>query len=262
MSSHFASDHSDAPDASHANPPNAGTDGAATPMVTEPTPEQLARFDAARRRFLMLGGAGAAAFAVAAAARPAQAGLGGLGGFGITSEQQAARIAEELIEMNADFFTKATRFDFVGANARQGSVINMIAREDLETNDFLKAGLLLFKAADAGSFYSTNTSASPSPRFFSYPSKAFKNPSNTLEFGRMLKEATVAGFHGQVGNIKDKQLLGIAAAIAGVQGRHAALLCELTGMDPVPFAFQPAMSGPQVSKMLGKYGFSGGAARQ
>ena len=62
----------------------------------------------------------------------------------------------------------------------------------------------------------------------------------------MFEELGVTAYHGQVGLIDDAAILGTAAAIAGVESRHAAIIADITGGNPFPAPFEASKSMDEV----------------
>ena len=69
---------------------------------------------------------------------------------------------------------------------------------------------------------------------FKYPGATFKSKAGFLKTASVFEELGVTAYHGQVTKIKNADLLAAAASIAGVESRHAAILADLTGKNPVP----------------------------
>ena len=67
-----------------------------------------------------------------------------------------------------------------------------------------------------------------------YPAGTFDNKAKFLETASIFEELGVTAYHGQVTLIKSIDILAAAAAIAGVESRHAAILADLTGGNPFP----------------------------
>lgn len=84
-----------------------------------------------------------------------------------------------------------------------------------------------------------------SPKF-KYPEGTFNDKKTFLETASTFEELGVAAYHGQVTKIKDPALLGAAAAIAGVESRHAAILADLTGGEPFPAPVEDTKTMEQV----------------
>ena len=84
-----------------------------------------------------------------------------------------------------------------------------------------------------------------SPKF-KYPEGTFTDKKTFLETASVFEELGVNAYHGQVTAIKDPALLGAAAAIAGVESRHAAILADLTGGEPFPAPVETTKNMKQV----------------
>lgn len=67
-----------------------------------------------------------------------------------------------------------------------------------------------------------------------YPDGTFTDKAKFLETASVFEELGVKAYHGQVTLVKNIDILGAAAAIAGVESRHAAILADLTGGNPFP----------------------------
>ena len=86
-----------------------------------------------------------------------------------------------------------------------------------------------------------------SPKF-KYPGGTFDDKAKFLETASVFEELGVSAYHGQVTLIKDPALLGAAAAIAGVESRHAAVLADLTGGNPFPAPVEATATMKEVLK--------------
>lgn len=86
-----------------------------------------------------------------------------------------------------------------------------------------------------------------SPKF-KYPNGTFTDKAMFLETASVFEELGVKAYHGQVTLIKNVDLLGAAAAIAGVESRHAAILADLTGGNPFPGPVEETATMQQVLK--------------
>jgi rubrerythrin len=71
------------------------------------------------------------------------------------------------------------------------------------------------------------------PRF-KYPNGTFEDRGAFLDTASTFEELGVDAYQGQVTKIKSLDILAAAAAIAGVEARHAAVLADLTGGEPFP----------------------------
>lgn len=72
-----------------------------------------------------------------------------------------------------------------------------------------------------------------------------------------LKEAVVAAYIGQSGNLTRSSVLDVAR-ITAVEARHAAWVRDIVGTLPAPSAADPASSQRQVNAVLRRLGLGGG----
>jgi len=88
---------------------------------------------------------------------------------------------------------------------------------------------------------------------FMYPEGTFTDRTMFLEAASMFEELGVDAYHGQIANIESAEILGAAAAIAGVESRHAAILADLTGGNPFPAPFEDNKSMEEVLALAGNF---------
>ncbi len=216
---------------------------------------------AARRQFFAVG-AGAAGALMLNAAMPAHADIVSALGKILYLEPIVVNFALEMEELECDFFNKAiispayAHFDEYEQNA-----FNLIAQEDEQHVCSLKE--LRDKLGDksGNSFSETrNMSHTFETPAFTYPGGTFHSRGDLLNTAVRIKESAVFAYHGAV-PLVGHHVLAAAAAIAGVEGRHAAVLRLMNGMDPVPSPFETAVSAQKIGFDLGEYGFMGGAKR-
>jgi len=69
---------------------------------------------------------------------------------------------------------------------------------------------------------------------FKYPDGTFTDKDKFLKTASIFEETGVKAYHGQVTRVKDKNILGAAASIAGVESRHAAILNDILNQKQVP----------------------------
>ena len=81
---------------------------------------------------------------------------------------------------------------------------------------------------------------------FKYPAGTFTDKAMFLKTAATFEELGVAAYHGQVPYIQSGAILAAAAAIAGVESRHAAILADLTGMTPFPAPIEAHKSMDEV----------------
>jgi rubrerythrin len=88
---------------------------------------------------------------------------------------------------------------------------------------------------------------------FQFPAGTFTSKDKFLATASAFEELGVTAYHGQVPRIKDADILKSAAAIAGVESRHAAIVADLMGGDPFPSSFEKHMTMSQVLKAAGPF---------
>jgi hypothetical protein len=199
---------------------------------------------------------------MAYSALPAQADIVSALGKILYLEPIVVNFALEMEELLCDFFTKAilspayAHFDEYEQNA-----FNLVAEEDAQHVCALKA-LRDKLGAESGNAHSEtrNYSRTAEGPDFYYPAHTFRSRNGLLNQAVQLKESAVFAYHGAV-PLVGHHVLAPAAAIAGVEGRHAAVLRLLNGMDPVPSPFETAVSPQKIGADLGEYGFMGGGKR-
>lgn len=218
-----------------------------------------------RRRLLSLGMAacGAAACGTTAllSAVPAQADIVDFLDKIWDLDPIVLNFAWEMEELEKDFFYRVTASPgYDDLEGRERSVINLIARQDEE--HFERLGRLREKmqAKGAGHLETPNASASRRPRVFQIP--RMRTRQQVLVEAIRLKEDVLFAYHGAVPYINSKELLALGAAIAGVEGRHVAVLRELSGAQPVPTSFEGAVKPQKSGNRLARYGFKGGGIRE
>jgi hypothetical protein len=88
-----------------------------------------------------------------------------------------------------------------------------------------------------------------SPKF-SYPKGVFKDRQGWMEAALDFSALGVSAYHGQVTRIQSPELLGAAAAIAGVESRHAAVIAHISGHNPFPAPIEQSSSKGRVLKTV------------
>ena len=81
---------------------------------------------------------------------------------------------------------------------------------------------------------------------FKYPQGTFTDKATFLKTASTFEELGVAAYHGQVTSVTNPDILAAAAAIAGVESRHAAVLAGLSGGNPFPAPIEAHQSMDQV----------------
>jgi rubrerythrin len=75
-----------------------------------------------------------------------------------------------------------------------------------------------------------------------------------LEAAVLLENTGVAAYNGQAANLT-KKALAAAVEIVSVEGRHAAWVSDLAGLDPAPRAADPGASASAVAATIARTGF-------
>lgn len=88
---------------------------------------------------------------------------------------------------------------------------------------------------------------------FNYPGGTFNQKNAFLQTAVTFEELGVDAYHGQVTRIKTVDILAAAAAIAGVESRHAAILEDMTGGEPFPAPVEDNKSMQQVLEAAGEF---------
>jgi hypothetical protein len=171
--------------------------------------------------------------------------------------------AHEMEELEKEFFLRAlTSQGYQALDGRERNVFNLIARQDSAHFEALDRERSRRGTRRSNSLEGRNRSSSQRPRAFRFPADAFSSRENLLREAISIKENVLYGYHGAVDLVRDPKLLGPAAAIAGVEGRHLVILREIAGLDPVPTSFEGQVSPQKIGRVLARYGFNGGNDRQ
>lgn len=92
----------------------------------------------------------------------------------------------------------------------------------------------------------------PKPEFV-FPEDTFTDKAVFLMTASMFEELGVDAYHGQIANIDSPAILKAAAAIAGVESRHAAILADLSGGNPFPAPFENSLPMQAVLDAAGQF---------
>lgn len=212
----------------------------------------------ARRQFFALATAVGGVALAGALYKPAQADVVASLGKIFYLDPTVLNFAFAIEELEADFFARAFRAPgFQQLSGPERAAFSVFASQDESHKETLEMLRGPFNAKNAGTFESLNASESRRPRIFSYPPLGSRD--DLLKTALDIKENALFTYHGAVGLVKNKKLLGVAAAIAGVEGRHVAVLRDMMGMDPVPAPFEGAITAQVAGRKFATYGLKGGA---
>ena len=222
--------------------------------------EGLTNMTSTRRQLIAMATLTCGATVAASMFNPARADLVAKIGKLFYLDSIVLNFAFEMEELEKDLYSRLTTSRGYGfLSGAERSLIAQFAQQDGEHFDILNAARDAYGYQDAGSTETINTFASRRSRFFTYPK--LNSREEVLNTALDVKETVLFGYHGAVGIVRSKQLLSVAAAIAGVEGRHAAVLRYMVGLKPSPTAFEGAYAAQHTGYKLAKYGFKGGAPR-
>ena len=206
--------------------------------------EELARDPASRRRFLKgVGGAGAASFAVFLSAcgskktKPTPGGSNPNTAAGVGTDQFGkgdlgiATFALTLEYLEADFYR--TGLKHLSGDAR--TMAKLFGEQEAEHVAALRQTITKLGGKPA---------AKPTFEFGVTDQKSF------LKLARTLEDTGVSAYNGAAPSIKSKEVLAAAGSIVQVEARHAAVIRQLTGAQPAPNAFDPALDKDAVLKAV------------
>ncbi len=212
----------------------------------------------ARRQFFALATAVGGVALAGALYKPAQADIVASLGKIFYLDPTVLNFAFAIEELEADFFARSFRtMGYQQLSGAERGAFSIFAGQDENHKELLESLRGHYNAKNAGTFESLNTSESRPPRIFTYPPLGSRE--ELLNTALDIKENALFTYHGAAGLIKDKKLLAIAVSIAGVEGRHVAVLREMMGLDPVPAPFEGAITAQLAGRKFAKYGLKGGA---
>ena len=172
------------------------------------------------------------------------------------SDIMALRFLEEIARVEADFFNKAAGSTTAeGIQERELNAFSLIARQDAELVRWFKAARLHHKIGAFTNFYTPNQSTSRPVPTYTFGPGTFDTRSALYSTAISIKETAVGAFHGIVGEADSPKMIQAFAALAGIQGRHAAILRELSGQSPL-VAFEATVSRNALAQRFEAYGFN------
>ena len=238
----------------HTQVPPALEASAASPL------EGLTNMTSTRRQLIAMATLTCGATVAASMFNPARADLVAKIGKLFYLDSIVLNFAFEMEELQTDLYTRLSSsrgYGFLSGEER--NLISTFAQQDGEHYEVLNAARDAFGYKDAGTSETLNTFASRKPRTFRYGKLSTRE--DVLNTALDVKETVLFGYHGAVGIVRSKELLKVAAAIAGVEGRHAAVLRQVVGLKPSTAPFEGAYDAQTTGYKLAKYGFQGGAPR-
>ncbi len=227
--------------------------------VTSPL-QGLTNMTSTRRQLIAMATLTCGATVAASMFNPARADLVAKIGKLFYLDSIVLNFAFEMEELQKDFYTRVSSSKGYGSlSGEERNLIAQFAQQDSDHFETLNAARDAFGYKDAGTSETLNSFASRRPRMFKYPSLSSRE--DVLNTALDVKETVLFGYHGAVGIVRSKELLKVAVAIAGVEGRHTAVLRQVIGLEPSTSSFEGAYGAQTTGYKLSKYGFQGGAPR-
>jgi hypothetical protein len=158
---------------------------------------------------------------------------------GSASDLEILNYALTLEYLEAEFYT-------------QGLSGDLLSGRDLELVTPIRDHEQAHVAALTETIQSLGGTPAEMPMFM-FPEGTFTDRGKFLTAASMFEELGVMAYHGQIGNIQSGEILGAAAAIAGVESRHAAIVADLIGGDPFPAPFESSQTMEQVLAAAGQF---------
>ena len=148
--------------------------------------------------------------------------------YATTNDLEILNYALTLEYLEADFYTKG-----VEGGELKGRTLELL--EPIRDHEQAHVAALTQTVKDMGG----KPADKPEVK---YPDGTFTDRTKFLKTASVFEELGVTAYHGQVPRVDDPEILKAAAAIAGVESRHAAILADLIGGKPFPSPFEKSMS--------------------
>lgn len=201
-----------------------------------------------RRGFIALGAAACGAAALLLNNTPAHA-LG-------YSDAELLRFLEEVEHLELDFFTRAALSGTAdGLQERELYALAALSKQDNEHAYWFKLARQRFGLSAFDKPVEPNQPASRQAPTYKFPSQSFESRASLYTLALSIKETSVGAYYGVIARLKDPEIVQAVASLAGVEGRHLAVLRELSGQSPF-VAYEAALDTGDVASRLTKYGFS------
>ena len=168
---------------------------------------------------------------------------------GNTPEDEESKMAEPSVPQgDLDILNYALTLEFLEADFyKQGIDAGILKGRELE----LVRPIADHEAAHVAAITQTIKDLGGEPVAepkFKYPAPTFKDPAAFLKTAHTFEELGVTAYHGQVTKIETVDILAAAAAIAGVESRHAAILAKLIRAKSFPAPIEATQNMDQVLK--------------
>lgn len=207
----------------------------AAPVVFDGQPVLRFRDESARRNFIKVAALVGAGSTLVAATRHDKKAFADA----TTNDLEILNYALTLEYLEAEFYTRGLE-----EGVLSGRALDLV--EPIRDHEQEHVTVLTQVVKDLGG----KPAAKPE---FQFPDGTFTSKAKFLATAAAFEELGVTAYHGQVPRIDDADILKSAAAIAGVESRHAAIVADLMGGDPFPAAFEKNQSMAQVLKAAGPF---------
>lgn len=172
------------------------------------------------------------------------------------SDLRTLRYLEEVARLQAGFFSAASLSTPAEAlQEREANLINLIAQQDGELVRWFASAQNNYSMGAASTFYTPNMSTSRPMPSYQFGLGTLSTRDALLSRAIEMKETSVGAFHGAVGGANSPKMIQAFAALAGVQGRHLAMLREVAGQEAL-VDFEAALSRREAAEQFAPYGFN------
>ena len=176
------------------------------------------------------------------------------------SEVRAVQYLEELEELQTEFFSRvAASSAFDGMEGRERDVFAAIATQDREHSEWFRLARRKYGLAEHSAPFTPNLSQSRAVPLYNFPLDAFTTRARLIPVASQIKDAAVGAYHAFVGSVGNADVAQALAALAGVEGRHAAALHEIGATVSLPTAFEAVVTPETAARTLERFGFRGEA---
>lgn len=176
------------------------------------------------------------------------------------SEVIAMQFLEELETLQSDFFSRVgASAAFDGMEGRERDVFSAIAIQDREHSEWFRLARRKFSVAEHSRAFTPNLSQSRVTPIYNFPLDAFDTRAKLIPVATTIKDLAVGVYHSFVGSVGNGDVAQALAALAGVEGRHAAALHEIGGTISLPSPLEAVVTPETASRQLARFGFRGEA---
>ncbi|MDQ3451473.1 MAG: ferritin-like domain-containing protein [Actinomycetota bacterium] len=175
------------------------------------------------------------------------AALIGVGGtLAITRAGDRFALAQDASQNDLDILNYALTLEYLEAAFYTRALENNVVEgRELELVTPIRDHEQAHVAAVSGTISDLGGEPVERPRF-RFPDGVLDNRDAFLETASVFEELGVTAYQGQVTNIENGDILAAAAAIAGVESRHAAIIAQISGGNPFPATMEATATMDEV----------------